>query len=77
MSETPRIETPRIQPEYRAIADELTALASTWARYGLSVGRLALETSSRSLAGVAELLGTLAHRFEEPAQAPRRDTDAA
>lgn len=45
----------------------------TWARYGLTVGRLALETQSRTLGVLAQTLGTLASRLEhaeEPVEAP-------
>lgn len=35
----------------------------TWARYGLTVGRLALETQSQTLRALAGTLGTLADRL--------------
>jgi len=40
-------------------ADLLVALATTWAKHGLAVGKLALETSATTLQETAQLLGRI------------------
>lgn len=42
------------------LADALSAAAGAWARYGLSVGRRALEVASETLDRTARVLGDLA-----------------
>lgn len=54
-------------------------LGRVWARYGLSIGKMALETSATSLKTTATLLGAVAEAFEsEPASErdERQPTDA-
>ena len=53
-----------------AITDDVVELGTLWARYGLTVGRSALETSARTLAATASLLGHLAEAFEPKKSAP-------
>ena len=47
-----------------AITENILELGTIWARYGLTVGRTALETSARSLTATASLLATLAQALE-------------
>ena len=56
--------------EHDSLIDALRAVGGAWARYGLSVGRAALETSARTLETTANALGNLAETFE------RRDREA-
>lgn len=45
-----------------------------WARYGLTVGKLALETNARALSQLAESLGKFAESFEtKPSEAAPSD----
>ena len=53
----------------------LTSVGSTWAAYGLKVGKMALTTSAETLGKTAEALDTLAVELEKraavaPAEAP-------
>ena len=43
-----------------AISNDLVELGATWAKYGLAVGRQALEASAKSLTKTASLLGQIA-----------------
>lgn len=44
------------------------AIGKVWARYGLEVGKTALQTSATTLQKTASLLGELASRFQEEAR---------
>lgn len=46
------------------IAGDVMELARAWARYGLLVGRSALEASAGTLVATARLLGHLAEAFD-------------
>ncbi len=61
------------------LVDAVVDIGASWARYGLSVGKLALQTSARTLETTAAVLGDLAKSFEQPAgsAAPTRDAAAA
>ncbi len=48
------------------IVDSLFDVGEAWASYGLKVGQLALETSARTLGGVARTLGALAEGLKKP-----------
>ena len=52
-----------------AVTDDVMELGTLWARYGLEVGRSALDTSARTLAATARLLGHLAEALEPTKQA--------
>jgi hypothetical protein len=55
---------PSPSTQARDIIDNLVDIGATWARYGLNVGKTALETSAKTLNTSAEVLGDLAKRFE-------------
>jgi len=46
------------------LVQNLVDIGTVWAKYGLGVGKLALETSSKTLNSTAEVLGEVAKRFE-------------
>lgn len=46
------------------LTESLFALGAAWARYGLSVGKLALETSAKTLEGTSKVLGHLADTLD-------------
>ncbi len=46
------------------LVDALSGAATAWAKYGLSVGRLALEAASETLGQTARVLGNLADDIE-------------
>jgi len=48
-----------------ALVTALLSVGGAWARYGLSVGRSALETSARTLETTAAALGDMAERIEK------------
>ena len=54
------------QSDSREIVNAFLDVGSAWARYGLTVGRTALETSARSLTATASALGHLAKTLEMP-----------
>jgi hypothetical protein len=70
--ETTRTETESTERTARTKTAEATEkvveqaidLGRVWARYGLSIGKMALETSAQSLKTTAGLLGTIAEAFE-------------
>jgi len=55
--------------EKTAVINALRAVGSVWARYGLTVGRAALESSARSLQVTATALGQLAEAIDDRARA--------
>jgi hypothetical protein len=62
-------------------ADNLVKLAAQigagWAKYGLTLGRLALNQSARTLETTSELLGALSKKIEKVAADPADKTDVA
>ena len=57
------------------VIDSAVELGRVWARYGLSIGKMARETSATSLKTTATLLGAVADAFEtEPEE--KRDERA-
>jgi hypothetical protein len=67
MTETQNIqgnETVEI-PRAERVAKLVAQLGAGWARYGLTMGRLALQHSARVLEGTSDLLGELSHKFEK------------
>ena len=51
----------------------LAGLGSTWAAYGLKMGKMALEQSADALGKTAHTLDTLANELEKKAAAPKAD----
>ena len=47
------------------VVGDLVAVGSVWASHGLKLGKLALQTSARTLQATAGLLGDLSDRFEQ------------
>lgn len=62
-----------------AVTDDVMELGTLWARYGLEVGRSALDTSARTLAATARLLGHLAEALEptKPSATSEKATEEA
>ncbi len=59
---------------FGAFLATLTELVTTWAAYGLKVGKLALEQSAEALGKTARTLDTLATELEKKhAEAPKSD----
>ncbi len=56
--------TETIEARRERLVSALTSLGTAWARYGLTVGRTALETSARSLQITATALGKLAETID-------------
>ena len=63
--------------KHERLIEALTIAGSAWARYGLTVGRAALETAARSLEATAGALGTLADAFGSPERKRDDSTPAA
>ncbi len=66
-------------PSSKTFVDTLVELGSSWAAYGLKVGKMALVQSAETLGKTAETLDTLAAAMEKKAaeakaeQAPKAD----
>jgi hypothetical protein len=58
---------PDFDQDKKAIAAAFRAVGSAWARYGLTVGRAALESSAKSLQVTATALGQLAEAIDNRA----------
>ena len=52
----------------KTLVDTLVGLGSTWAEYGLKVGKMALATSAETLGKTAETLDTLAAAIHKRAE---------
>ncbi len=50
--------------EHHELVEALVDVGAAWARYGLDLGRLALETSAKTLGTTASALGTIAKNLE-------------
>lgn len=61
-----------------ALMDTVRTQGQLWARYGLTLGRLALETNARALGQLAASLGQLAEALDvkEPSPNPSDATTA-
>lgn len=55
-------------PSCKSLVDTLVGLGSSWAAYGLKVGKMALVTSAETLGKTAETLDTLASAFQKKAE---------
>lgn len=71
VSETPRTVDAKNEA-VEQIVDSAIGLGRLWARHGLTLGRLALETSAVSLGTTARLLGGIADAFASDQE--RRET---
>lgn len=67
MTETQNVQTTEIpeMPRAERVAKLVAQLGAGWARYGLTMGRLALQHSARVLEGTSDLLGEFANKFEK------------
>ena len=66
-------ETSKLPLGADKVAKLVTQLGAGWARYGLTIGRLALQQSARALETTSELLGEVAQKFEKAAAKPTTD----
>jgi hypothetical protein len=65
-------DNPHVGPAAEApgkIADLVIELGAGWARYGLSLGRMALAQSAKTLVTTSELLGAVADKLGKHADA--------
>lgn len=60
-------------PSSKTLVDTLISLGSSWAAYGLKVGKMALVTSAETLGKTAETLDTLATAFQKKAETAGTD----
>ncbi len=70
MTETQNVqsnETPEV-PRAERVAKLVAQLGAGWARYGLTMGRIALQHSARVLEGTSDLLGEFASKIEGAAK---------
>ena len=70
---TEETKTTSPEPDYvvENAARALVGVGALWARYGLGVGRAALETSAATLRATSELLRTVSERLD--ADAPKAE----
>ena len=52
----------------------VTELGAGWARYGITIGRLALQQSAKALETTSELLGEVAAKIEKVAAKKEEET---
>jgi hypothetical protein len=80
MNETQKDTSTAATPKARRgapIVDTLVGLGTTWAAYGLKIGKHALLASADALGKTAHALETLASEVEKKGEAPKSDTTAA
>ena len=58
------------------VARLVTELGVGWAKYGITIGRLALRQSARALEATSDILGELAQKIEK-VSAPKPENDQA
>jgi hypothetical protein len=56
------------------VVNLVTQLGAGWARYGITIGRLALQQSARALETTSEILGEVAAKFEKVAKKDETDS---
>ena len=56
------------------VARLVTELGVGWAKYGLTIGRLALKQSAKALETTSDLLGVVAQKIEKVADAKPEET---
>lgn len=66
-----------VQVSCKTLVDTLRGLGTSWAAYGLKVGKMALQTSAETLGKTAETLDTLAAAFEKKAEEGKSDSTPA
>jgi hypothetical protein len=55
------------------VARLVTELGVGWAKYGITIGRLALRQSAKALETTSDLLGVVAQRIEKVAEPPKTE----
>ena len=60
-----------------ALVRKLVGVGAAWARYGLTIGRAALETSAETLRTTSSILGDVADQIDARAAADREPKPAA
>jgi hypothetical protein len=67
MTDTQNFQSPETveMPRAERVAKLVAQLGAGWARYGLTMGRLALQHSARVLEGTSDYLGELSNKFEK------------
>jgi len=73
MSQTTETET---KTHAARTFDDIMTVGKAWARYGLNVGKMALETSATTLSKTALWLGDLAETLERKAEPETSAKDA-
>jgi hypothetical protein len=56
---------------------EMSSIGRSWARYGLTVSKIALETSASTLQKTATMLGDLSTAFRDEERAPEQPPETA
>lgn len=67
------------EPKLSELLTSLSNVGIAWARYGLTVGRVALETHAKALDATAKAVGNLANALneDEPTAKPVVNTDGS
>lgn len=63
-TETPHTDPNTTGAEPHDLVEALFSVGSAWARYGLGVAKLSLETSARTLGTTARALGDIAEKLD-------------
>lgn len=79
VSETTESRTPKTDAAVEQVIDSAVGLGRLWAKHGLTIGKLALETSAASLGTTARMLASIADAIapEEPKAEPAETDKAA
>jgi hypothetical protein len=77
MNTTTETKTFAGTPSCKSLVDTIVDLGTSWAAFGLKIGKSALVTSAQTLGKTAETLDTLAAAFEKKAAAAKAEAAPA
>lgn len=77
ISNTTASQTPKTDAAVEEVIDSAVGLGRLWARHGLTIGKLALETSATSLGTAARMLASIAEAVAPEEHAAEKTEKAA
>lgn len=63
-------ESNELHKDVESLVQNIVGIGAAWARYGLTVGKTALETSAKTLTTTAQILGDVSKKFEHSVSTP-------
>jgi hypothetical protein len=70
-------ESNELHKDVESIVHNIVGIGAAWARYGLTVGKTALETSAKTLTETARILGDVSKKFEHEPSVSTQTTPPA